>query len=209
VQAETSPLSPEDQAIATANEAMALSTAALTAAWAGTQSGNVAYGLATYAISIAGTAGGGSSPEAYNLGRTALDTAWVGTSSAAEAYALASSAYTLATIGTQSYAAVVPDTGTVTFDMAGAAYQSAVISGTTAVSVSNIVAPSETTGIRTISARLQHDYTGTQHVLTWEPFSYVGANPPLAIPTGKSLFVSFTSYGATVQNVFVAVSSQV
>ena len=128
VQAETSPLSPEDQAIATANEAMALSTAALTTAWVGTATANVAgtlaaqsystsyaalatawtgtalaneaYGLATYAISLAGTAAGGGSADAYNLGRTALDTAWYGTSSAAEAQATATAALTTSWVGT-------------------------------------------------------------------------------------------------------------
>jgi hypothetical protein len=57
VAAETSSLSPEDQAIATANAAGALSTAALTAAWAGTGVANAAMAVAV----------------------TGLETSWVGT----------------------------------------------------------------------------------------------------------------------------------
>ena len=74
---------------------------------------NEAYGLATYAISIAGTAGGGvaDATYAYNVALTALHTSWMGTSAAHEAVdiaraaletawagtALANQAYTLAT----------------------------------------------------------------------------------------------------------------
>jgi hypothetical protein len=67
-----------------------------------------AYTLATYAISIAGTAGGGGDATyAYNVALTALHTAWAGTSGAHEAYDVARTALETSWVGTavanQSY----------------------------------------------------------------------------------------------------------
>jgi hypothetical protein len=61
-----------------------------------------AYGLATYAISIAGTAGGGSGDAtyAYVVARAALETAWKGTTIGLQAQAVASAALSTAWSGT-------------------------------------------------------------------------------------------------------------
>jgi hypothetical protein len=203
-------------------------------AWAGTAAAAVSMSVAATALSTA-WAGTGAAAEAYNLGRTALDTSWVGTSAAAAAMAVATvgldtswvgtSAATAAQgqanasynigrtaldtswVGTISHSSTSPVTGTVTFNMAGPAYQSAILSGTTVVTVSNIVAPT-TTYIQAISARLQHDYTGSNHTLIWDVFPSVGVEPPLRLNANKSVFASFTSYGATIQDVFVAAVPQ-
>lgn len=62
----------------------------------------IAYDLATYAISIAGTAAGGTTnlsvPMA--LGKAALETAWEGTNAAVAAYAVAKTALETSWLGT-------------------------------------------------------------------------------------------------------------
>ena len=129
-------------------------------------------------------------------------TGWVTSRSRAD------SAYLLAAAGTISHNMILPVAGTVTFSMSGSAYQSVIITGTTVVTVTDAVAPTKTY-IQAIVARLQHDYTGSSHTLLWDEFPYVSNTPPSRVLPGKSVFVSFTSYGATVQNVFASSASQV
>jgi hypothetical protein len=80
---------------------------AITGSLAGTSSSdaynlaNEAYGLATYAVAIAGTAiGGGDATYAYNVALTALQTSWKGTSTAHEAADIARAALGTSWTGT-------------------------------------------------------------------------------------------------------------
>jgi hypothetical protein len=90
VSAEVSPLSPEDQAIASAAAANALATAALETAWAGTE---IAY------------AAGTTADAAYDIALVALDTAWAGTTTAD--LALATALQAIAIAGTETVALAI------------------------------------------------------------------------------------------------------
>jgi hypothetical protein len=179
-----------------------LGRTALETSWTGTALANTAYGLATYAIGLTGTASSGGG------GGADLATAWAGTAAAREARAVAQTALDTAWTGTISHNTLTPATGTLTFDMSGSAYQSAVITGATTITVKNIKAPTQTY-IQAITSRLQSNATGTNYVLTWDAFSYLGSLPPATLVNNKSVFVSFTSFGTTIPNVFAAATSQV
>jgi hypothetical protein len=174
-------------------------------------------GDATGAYNIAKTAletswyGTSTGHEAYDIGRAALDTSWVGTGAtgiALAAQALASSAFNIATVGTISHSTLSASAGTVTFSMSGSAYQSCVIAGNTAITVTNIEAPTQTY-IQAITARVHNNSTGSNFTLFWDAFGILGSTPPGSVTDNHSVFASFTSYGTSVQNVFLATASHV
>jgi hypothetical protein len=89
--------------------------------------------------------------------------------------------------------------------MAGSAYQSCVIGGDTAIAVTNIQAPTQT-HIQAITARIHNNNSGSTFNLFWDEFGVVGVTPPSSVTNNHSVFASFTSYGTSVQNVFIASS---
>ena len=130
------------------------------------------------------------------------------TAAAHEAYDLAQSAYTLASAGTVSHSTLSASAGTVTFSMSGSAYQSAVIGGNTAIAVTDIQAPTSTY-IQAITARIHNNNTGSNFTLFWDAFGILGSTPPGSVTNNHSVFASFTSYGTSVQNVFLATATHI
>ena len=173
----------------------------------GTAAAVAAYNLARTALDTSWV-GTNLGHEAYDIGRAALDTSWKGTDTGHEAYDLARSAYTLASAGTVSHSTLSASAGTVTFSMSGSAYQSAVIGGATAITVTNIQAPTSTY-IQTITARIHNNNSGNSLNLFWDKFGIIGATPPASVADNYSVFASFTSFGTNVQNVFLSTASHV
>lgn len=88
-----------------ATDAYSLAYSAYNIAVYGTEVAEAAYGLAHYAISIAGTAAGGGGDD--SLARLALETAWTGTLAGNQAYNVAQDAYRIAVAGTTAVASLI------------------------------------------------------------------------------------------------------
>lgn len=238
VLSEDSPLSPEDQAIATALAAEAVATAALTTAWVGTDAPTA---LAEAAMAVA---------------TSALETSWVGTGAAANAqsegdaaYALARAAYTLAATGTDTpvyqealnvatAALATSWAGTADGQSAYALAQSAYALATSGTVTSfGTLPPSSGTvifdmagpawqkssvegNVAVTAISMAVPVTNIQSVtgyiealanvnLTWDTFTWFGTTGPTSLDAGKTLLVSLSSTTASVNGVFAVASSQV
>lgn len=127
----------------------------------------------------------------------ALTTAWAGTS-------VANAAYELAQKGTVSHQ-TLSFASTISFDMTGSAYQSCTVTGNTSISVINQVAPTNS-HIQVITGRLVSDGAGT-HTLAWDSFGTF-STPPTSLPNNKAVLASFTSYGTSINNVYLVTATQ-